>query len=268
MCAYFIFKVIEKLIHLKFSISLYLYKIIIYDNLCIYYKKEVFWLEKYLTSLSKCVLFKNINRTNINELLNLISLNIKTYDKDSVIAIEGDDCSSLGIILDGDIEIHKPFPSGKIVTINHFSVGDVFGEALVFSRTHVYPATILATKESQIMYIKRETIIKLMTLDERIINNFMGVLSNRIIMLNDRLTNLSLDTLRKKISNMIIIEYKNQNSLDIILPHSRKKMAELLNIPRPSLSRELINMKDEGLIDFNKNRLQILDLQRIEDSLL
>lgn len=225
-------------------------------------------MKKYLKSLAKCVLFKGIDDNKIEKILNLIPYIIKTYEKNSIIAIEGDDCNSLGIILDGNIEIHKPFPSGKIVTINHFSAGNVFGEALVFSEKHVYPATILATIDTQIIFIKREMIVKLMTIDERIINNFMGVLSNRILMLNDRLTNLSLDTLRKKIANIIILEYNRQKSLNIILPYCRKKMAELLNIPRPSLSRELINMKEEGLIDFNKNKIKILNLTRIEDSLL
>lgn len=225
-------------------------------------------MKKYLKSLSKCILFKDIEEVKIEEILNSMTYNISTYEKDSIIAIEGDDCNSLGIILEGNIEIHKSFPSGKVVTINHFSAGNIFGEALVFSGTHVYPATILSSSTSKIMYLKRDTITKLMTIDERIINNFMGVLSNRILMLNDRISNLSLDTLRKKISNIILKQYKKQKSLKIILPYSRKKMAQLLNIPRPSLSRELINMQDEELINFNKNNITILNLKKIEESLL
>lgn len=225
-------------------------------------------MKKYLKSLSKCILFKDIEEVKIEEILNSMTYNISTYEKDSIIAIEGDDCNSLGIILEGNIEIHKSFPSGKVVTINHFSAGNIFGEALVFSGTHVYPATILSSSTSKIMYLKRDTITKLMTIDERIINNFMGVLSNRILMLNDRISNLSLDTLRKKISNIILKQYKKQKSLKIILPYSRKKMAQLLNIPRPSLSRELINMQDEELINFNKNNITILNLKKIEESSL
>ncbi|MGO1469252.1 MAG: Crp/Fnr family transcriptional regulator [Tissierella sp.] len=225
-------------------------------------------MKKHLKSLSKCILFKDIEEVKIEEILNSMTYNISTYEKDSIIAIEGDDCNSLGIILEGNIEIHKSFPSGKVVTINHFSAGNIFGEALVFSGTHVYPATILSSSTSKIMYLKRDTITKLMTIDERIINNFMGVLSNRILMLNDRISNLSLDTLRKKISNIILKQYKKQKSLKIILPYSRKKMAQLLNIPRPSLSRELINMQDEELINFNKNNITILNLKKIEESLL
>lgn len=107
-----------------------------------------------------------------------------------------------------------------------------------------------------------------MNLDSRIINNFVGVLSNRILMLNERITTLSYDTIRKKIIDILLFEYKKQHSFNIILPYSRKKMAEILNIPRPSLSRELSNMKEEKLIDFYRNRFKILDLESLEDELL
>ena len=87
-------------------------------------------------------------------------------------------------------------------------------------------------------------------------------------MLNQRLTNLSFDTLRKKIANILILEHNKQKSIYLTLPYSRKKMAEMLNIPRPSLSRELIKMKDDGLIDFYKKEIKIIDLKALEDTLL
>lgn len=222
----------------------------------------------YIKPLSKCVLFRNMEEAEIEEIINSLVYTIKSYDKDEVIAIENDDCDSLGVILSGNVEIHKPFPSGKVVTINHFSAGNVFGEALVFSERHRYPATIISNNKSKIMYIKREDIVKMMTHNPKIIKNFMGVLSNRILMLNDRITNLSYDSLRKKISSILLNEYKRQRSPNIILPYSRKKMAEILNIPRPSLSRELVNMREEGIIDFYKNKIKILDIRKLEDSLL
>ena len=222
----------------------------------------------HIKSLSKCVLFRNLEETQIENIINSLVYSTKSYEKDEVIAIENDDCHSLGIILSGNIEIHKPFPSGKVVTINHFSAGNVFGEALVFSERHVYPATIVSSDNSEIMYIKREDIVNMMAHNPTIINNFMGVLSNRILMLNNRLTNLSYDSLRKKIANILLLEYNRQKSSNIILPYSRKKMAELLNIPRPSLSRELVNMKEEEIIDFYKNKIKILDIRKLENSLL
>lgn len=225
-------------------------------------------MEKYVNSLSKTILFKNIDTDEINDLVSELPYNILKYKKKDIIAIEGDNCTNLGIILSGTIEIHKPFPSGKVVTINTFSEGNVFGEALVFSQKHTYPATVISSSNSEILFIDKFHIIKLMKLDERILNNFVSVLSNRILMLNDRITNLSYDTIRKKISNIILSEYKRQNNHYLILPFCRKKMAELLNIPRPSLSRELMKMKNDGIIDYHKNKLKILDLEYLEECLL
>lgn len=222
----------------------------------------------HIKSLSQCVLFKKLEESEIENIMKSLVYTIKTYEKDEVIAIENDDCHSLGIILSGNIEIHKPFPSGKVVTINHFSAGNVFGEALVFSEKHLYPATIISSDNSEVMYIKRQDIVNMMANNPVVIHNFMGVLSNRILMLNNRLTNLSYDSLRKKIANILLLEYNRQKSSTITLPYSRKKMAELLNIPRPSLSRELVNMKEDDIIDFYKNKVKILDITKLEDSLL
>lgn len=225
-------------------------------------------MEKYLDNLNKSILFRGLNKDETNNLLSAVQYNINKYQKNDVVAIEDDDCNSLGIILSGTVEIHKPFPSGKIVTINHFEAGNVFGEALVFSGSHKYPATIISSSETEIMYISKEDIIKLMRSDDRVLNNFVSVLSNRILMLNDRITNLSYDTVRKKIANIILIEYSKQKKRLLILPFCRKKMAELLNIPRPSLSRELMKMKEEGIIDYHKDKLKILDMDLLEECLL
>ena len=108
-------------------------------------------MEKYLKHLVQCVLFKSLSESEIQNILKSVPYIIKNYEKNEVIAVEDDECNSLGIILDGNIEIHKPFPSGKVVTINHFKAGNIFGEALVFSGKHLYPATIISSDNSKIM---------------------------------------------------------------------------------------------------------------------
>lgn len=221
-----------------------------------------------INALKKSVLFKNVDEDAIAKLLESIDFTTEEFKSNDLIAIEGDSCDRLGIIVKGNIEIHKPFESGQVVTINHFSQGNIFGEALVFSGTHLYPATIMSSDNSKVLFISRQDVIELMSMDKTILNNFVGVLSNRILMLNERMTNLSLNSVRKKVANMILTAHRKQKTLNIKLPYSRKKMAELLNIPRPSLSRELINMKNEGLIDFDKNDITILDLDGLEEALI
>jgi CRP-like cAMP-binding protein len=96
----------------------------------------------------------------------------------------------------------------------------------------------------------------------------MSLLSDKILMLNKKLKNISYETIRQKISSYILEEYHQQKNLKIYLNCTRKEMADQLGIPRPSLSRELINMKKDNLIDFNKNLIFIKDIDSLEDLLL
>ena len=55
----------------------------------------------------------------------------------------------------------------------------------------------------------------------------------------------------------LISEEKKINS-NIIPIKNKESLAKLLNIPRPSLSRELINLKNNGIIVFDKYTITII----------
>ena len=224
-------------------------------------------MELSLNLLSNSILFKGIEASKIKNIMDGVNIYKREYSPGEIIAFEGDPCDSLSVILSGEVEIHKPFPSGKVVTISHFLAGNIFAESLVFSDKNEYPANVISTSKSSILFIPKHELSHLLSKNPTVLENFAGVLSQRIHMLNDRITNLSFDTTRKKIVNILLLEYARQKTSSLVLPYSRKKMAELLNIPRPSLSRELIKMKEDGLIDFYKNRFKILDLKKLEKTL-
>ena len=96
---------------------------------------------------------------------------------------------------------------------------------------------------------------------------FLNDLTNKIFVLNKSITNLTFNSVRQKICNFLITEYKLQNSENIKLKMTKEKIAESLGITRPSLSRELINMKDMGIIDYSRSYIKILDLEEIENIL-
>ncbi|WP_352404596.1 Crp/Fnr family transcriptional regulator [Sporanaerobacter acetigenes] len=225
-------------------------------------------MKNIIPALDKCVLFKNISKEEIETLLKETSYNINTYKKNEIIALEENKCSNLGIILEGKVEVQKIFPSGKVIALNTFEEGNIFGEALVFSKKNVYPSTIVSINNTKIMFVQKDDIIKLCSINDKFLNNFMTVLSDRILMLSGKIRNLSYETIRKKIVNVLLEEYKKQKTVFLTLPYSRKKMAEILNVQRPSLSRELINMKEEGIIDFDKNVIKIVDLELLEECLI
>lgn len=207
---------------------------------------------------------KNFSENEIKSFLEKVNYTFLSYSKGEIIAIEESNCSKIGIITGGTVEVQKIFSSGKVITIGSLKVSDIFGEVIIFSNRNTYPATITASSNADVMFISKEDILKLCNLFPVFLNNFMSLLSNKILMLNKKLKNISYETLRQKIASYILDEYSHQKKLDIILNYTRKEMAEQLGIPRPSLSRELVNMKKDNLIDFSKNHIIIKNVNNLE----
>lgn len=224
-------------------------------------------MKKYMDVLNRCILFKEIDNKEIENLISKVSFTISSFNNGQIIALEESPCTSIGIILKGNVEIQKIYPSGKVMTLNTFGEGNIFGEAIVFSNKNTYPSTIFSIGNTEIMFITRNDIIWMCKNSDKFLSNFAKLLSNRILMLSDKIRNLSYETIRQKVANFLLEEYKKQQNIFLNFPYTRKKMAEILNIPRPSLSRELITMREEGIIDFDKNIIKILDMDLLEECL-
>ena len=192
---------------------------------------------------------------------------IKKFSKNDIIAIEGDTCTSIGLVLEGNVDIKRMLGS-KVVHLSSFSKGGVFGEIIAFSDVNLYPATVIASSLSEIMFIDKKDFIKFCTHNEEFLGMFLNTLTNKIFLLNNSITNLTFNSIRQKICNFLISEYKIQKSKNIKLNITKEKLSESLGVTRPSLSRELINMKDDGLIDYNRSHIIILDLESIENILV
>jgi len=85
--------------------------------------------------------------------------------------------------------------------------------------------------------------------------------------MNRKIKNLSLDTIRKRVANFLLMQYKQSGKKMFQTGMSRKAMSDLMGIQRPSLSRELIKMKEDGLIDYDGDTFKIVDLEALEDAL-
>lgn len=222
-------------------------------------------MKKYITSLTKCLLFRGLTPENILHILQNEGCRIQKYGKDALIANEGENCSALAVVLAGNVVIQKIYSTGKTVTMTQLQAGDIFGEAIVFSHKKKYPATIVAAAKTTLLFIDSRQIINLCTIEPAVLENFMKLLSEKLLLLNKKVRDLSLATIREKICSFLLDEYQRQQTLVIKLSLSKKTLAEHMGIQRPSLSRELIHLKQDGLIDFSKDTITIKNLSEIEN---
>lgn len=217
--------------------------------------------------LNNNFLFKGVSDEKIEEIFSYIKYSEVSYNKGQILFQEGDACKNIGIIEEGSIQLERIYSSGKSIVLAKLSAGDVFGEALVISSTALYPATVIAKSNCKIIFINKKEIMKLCSSNERILENFVTLLSDKVIMLNKKVKSTSLKSVKHKVVDYILEKSNVANSNVIMINESKEDIASYLGIPRPSLSRELIKLRDENIIDFDRNSITILKFHKLEEKL-
>jgi CRP-like cAMP-binding protein len=216
--------------------------------------------------LQTCVLFQDIPAEELFTLLPY-SLSLRKYAKSEVIAFEEDTCQAIGIVISGGVFVQRLYASGKTITIDTLGPGSNFGEVVIFSDQNSYPATLSAAEDTTLIFLSKEEVFRLCAVSPVFLRNFMALLSNKILMLNRKIKNLSYQSLRQKIIHLLWEEHRRQGQFTLHLSASRAEMAETLGVPRPSLSRELAAMKSEGLLDFDRQTITLIQPEQLKKHL-
>ena len=213
-------------------------------------------------------MLRNKNKKELLEFFKDVKYSINKYDKGDIIALENSPCDKIGLVLSGSVDIKRILTSNKIVHVSSLNSGHLFGEIIAFSNASLYPATVISSTNSEVMFIDKDDFIYFCTNHPDFLRLFLNDLTNKILTLNKSITGLSFSTIRQKICNFLIQESNIQGTNFIKLNMTKQKLSESLGVPRPSLSRELINMKDHGLIDYTKDIIKIIDKNAIENILM
>jgi CRP-like cAMP-binding protein len=225
-------------------------------------------LGNYIKTLNNMNLFKNFTEEDFINLFKNIDYRISRYNKDSIIFIEGRECNTLNIILNGNVRIQKIDSFGKTLVVVDFTEGDTYGETLLFGTPNIYPMTGICTMDTTVLYISKETVIYLCKKDDIFLIEFLKLLSEKSVTLSSKLKQISLKTIRQKISEFILLDFNKNQSMKIRLNMTKEEWADVIGVQRPSLSRELLVMKKLGLIDYDYNYIYVKDLEGLRNILI
>ena len=212
--------------------------------------------------LKNNILFKNFDNSSIESLLTCLSAKKYKYDKNYFIINAGDKINNIGIIIEGKVAVIKEDINGNRNIITELSQSEMFGEAFDCSNINKSSVSIQAISDCEILFIDYNKIINTCSsackFHIKLINNMLGVLSSKILFLNEKIDIISKRTLREKLLMYLETQSKKQGSKSFVIKMNRQELSDFLFVDRSALSRELCKMRDDGLINFNKNQFELL----------
>lgn len=224
--------------------------------------------KKWINLLIDINLFRGIDIDELNNILGCLMPSVYSYRKKENIVNSGDRFNGIGIVLSGEVLITKDNVFGERVIMSKLKEKDVFGEIVAFSGNGKWPATVIASTDCEVMFLPPDNIIgtcpRACSGHKLMIQNMLMIVSKKALNLNKKIEYLTMKTIRNKVSFYIFEQHLKNKQFSFMMPLSRNELAEFLNVTRPSLSRELVKMKEEGIIDFYKSSFKIIDIEKLK----
>ena len=94
------------------------------------------------------------------------------------------------------------------------------------------------------------------------LRNISNQLSNENIKRQNKVDVLSVNGLRDRVMMYLETQASKKGTSSFTIPFNREELANYLCVNRSALSHELSLMRQEGIIEFRKNRFHLLGLER------
>ena len=219
------------------------------------------------TVLEKSALFSGIPTKELCNDLNTVPHHIQRYDKGETIFHLMENANRIGIILEGNAQVQKPFPNGSQINVSVRKAGELIGPAAVFSKSQKYPCDVVALDSAMILFFQREDILLLLQKDLRIMKNFISELATASFMLQQRLELLSYNGIAQKAAFYLLIQARQSGKNVIKIPGSVSNWAMIMNVSRSSLHRELKKLEADKLIAYAPPVIEIHDFEALQNVL-
>lgn len=179
-----------------------------------------------------------------------------TYKNNDVIFNEAEICNKVGFIFKGRVKISTYTPDEGEVVINLLSENNVFGDLLIFSSNPKYYGIGVCLENSIIYYLNKEMLLRIMSRNIDFLNDFLNMITDKGVYLKQVNKLFAHKNIEERFTYYIYNIAKRIND-DTIYYKSVTDLANILSIPRPSLSRVIHKMVREDKIEISKHNIKI-----------
>ena len=213
-------------------------------------------------------LFQGLEREEISEVLQRFHALIKHFPKSDYIYLAGDCVENLCVVLEGTVQMIKEDICGEKSIIANLGAGSVFAENFLGKLGDRSVVSYFVASDSEILMLPLGRALYDVSApskaSQRLMCNIVSVLADNNTRLIEKTEILCKKTLRSKILAYLEQEARNNACRQITIPFNRTDLANYLDADRSALTRELARMREEGLIDYNKNTFTILASEHSE----
>jgi CRP/FNR family transcriptional regulator, cyclic AMP receptor protein len=213
--------------------------------------------------LEKAALLSNLSH---EELQTLATRTVrKLFSAGELLFSEGEPCSGLHIIARGKVRIFKTSVNGREQVLAVNVPGESVAELPVFDGGP-YPASAVAIEDTEIAFISRRDFHDYCLEHPGVPLKVLSVVGARLRRLVGIIEELSFTTIRQRLIALLVKLAQNEGQktergVEFLLPATHQELANQLGTVRELISRNLMRLQAEGLLDVDARQIVVRDLK-------
>ncbi|MGN0335219.1 MAG: Crp/Fnr family transcriptional regulator [Lachnospiraceae bacterium] len=219
-------------------------------------------MKKYLSVLKNCRLFKEMEDTELEVILECLGAKCLSFRKEETIFHEGQAARQIGIVLTGAVQIVQNDFFGNRTIVTRIDPSGLFGESFACAGVTSLPVSVAAVLDSEILLMDCRRIINTCTnacaFHRQIIFNLLHVMAEKNLMFHQKIEITSKRTTREKLMAYLMAQAKQNQSSRFTIPYDRQSLADYLQVERSAMSAEISKLRKEGIIECHKCDFRIL----------
>ncbi len=189
----------------------------------------------------------------------------KLFRTGELIFSEGEPCSGLHIIARGKVRIFKTSMSGREQVLAVNGPGESVAELPVFDGGP-FPASAIAVEDVELAFISRRDFNAYCLEHPEVALKVLSVVGARLRHLVGIIEELSFTTIRQRLISSLIKLAQSEGrttarGVEFQLPATHQELANQLGTVRELISRNLMRLQAEGLLDVDARQIVVKDMK-------
>ena len=215
--------------------------------------------------LQKAALFSSLSQPELQELA--AKAIRKVASAGEILFTEGEPCKGLHIISRGQVRIVKTSASGREQVLAVNVAGESVAELPIFD-DGPYPASGVAVVETELAFISRKDFREYCLAHPEVALKVLAFVGRRLRRLVGIIEELSFTTTRQRLISLLVrLAQSNgrrtEKGIEIMLPGSNQELANQLGTVREVVSRNLMRLQAEGLLEVDARQIVIKDVRSL-----
>ncbi len=198
-------------------------------------------------------LFRGLTPAEWDALAQTGQLRTKTFSRHEIIFHAGSRIHEVGVVLRGSVHIENLDLWGTKTILSSIPAGQVFAETYAFCGDAMLVDAV-AAEDCEVLFVNAAAFSGGSSAgQDKLLHNLLAVSMRKNLSLSQRIFCTTPKTVRGRLLTYFSAQTAACGRLEFDIPFNRQQLADYLNLDRSALSKELCRMRDEGLLQFEKN---------------